>query len=184
MFLDFVRLGFQFFLEMTCLGVIFHIQKDPWSLDDQNPHKKMINFYNFSLVREASDPVRKVPPLWRSGISDELHFFGKTRSLYGVQSVLPFSKLITGKSKVFSAHSYVYLQIYTQIHGRVPQLTFDKSFPKNTIRYCSYWPSNLRNKCKHISRNDSGWWRLYFMNLVFLSIQFISTAGALVVITV
>ena len=32
-------LGFRFFLEMTCLGVIYHIQKDSWSLDDQNPPK-------------------------------------------------------------------------------------------------------------------------------------------------
>ena len=35
-------LGFQFFLEMNCLGVIFHIQKDSRSLDDQSPPKKIL----------------------------------------------------------------------------------------------------------------------------------------------
>ena len=74
-------LGFQFFLEMTCLNVVnYHIHNDSWSLDDHNPPKKMIDVSNFSLVREASDPVRKGPPLWNFGISDELHFFfGKRR---------------------------------------------------------------------------------------------------------
>ena len=33
------------------------------------------------------------------------------------KSVLPFSKLIIGKSQVFSACSYVYLHGYTQIRG-------------------------------------------------------------------
>ena len=33
----------------------------------------------------------------------------------GVKSVLPFSKLIIGKSQVFSAYSHVYLSGYTQI---------------------------------------------------------------------
>ena len=28
-----VGLGFQFFLEMTCCGMIYHIQKDSWSLE-------------------------------------------------------------------------------------------------------------------------------------------------------
>ena len=32
-------LGFQFFFKITCLGVIYHIQKDLWSLDAQNPPK-------------------------------------------------------------------------------------------------------------------------------------------------
>ena len=37
--------------------------------------QKMIDFYNFSLVREASDQVCKGPPLWNSGISAQLNFF-------------------------------------------------------------------------------------------------------------
>ena len=44
-------LGFQFFLEMTCLGVIYHIQKDSWSLDAQNPPKKFLTFETF--VRQS-----------------------------------------------------------------------------------------------------------------------------------
>ena len=97
-------LGFQIYLEITCLGMIYHIQKDSWSLDDQNqPPRKIMDFYNFSLVGEASDPVRKGPPLWNSGISKMFYFFGKMRWFYRVKSVLPFSKLIVGKSQFFSS---------------------------------------------------------------------------------
>ena len=35
-------LGFQIFLEITCLGMIYQIQKDSWSLDDQNPPRKSL----------------------------------------------------------------------------------------------------------------------------------------------
>ena len=38
----------------------------------------------------------------------------------GVKSILPFSKLITGKSQVFSTNSYLYLHGYTQIWPPVP----------------------------------------------------------------
>ena len=37
----------------------------------------------------------------------------------GVKSVLLFSKLIVGKSQVFSARLYVYLHSYAQIRDRV-----------------------------------------------------------------
>ena len=52
----------------------YPIQKDLLSLDDKKPLEN-VGFFNFSLFGEASDPVRNGPPLWNSGISDELHFF-------------------------------------------------------------------------------------------------------------
>ena len=55
-------LGFQFFLEMTCCRMIYHIQKDQWSLDPE-PSKKYLTF-KVLFVKEAFDPVRKGPPLW------------------------------------------------------------------------------------------------------------------------
>ena len=64
------------------------------------PPQKWLTF-NFPLVREASNPVCKGPPLWNCGISDEIHFIRQNEILYGVKSVLPFSKLIIGKSQVF-----------------------------------------------------------------------------------
>ena len=33
-------LGFQIFLEITCLGLIYHNQKNSRSLDDQDPPRK------------------------------------------------------------------------------------------------------------------------------------------------
>ena len=44
-------LGSQFFLEMTCLGVIYHIQNDSGSLDAQNPPKKFLTFETFARQR-------------------------------------------------------------------------------------------------------------------------------------
>ena len=55
-------LGFQIFLEITCLGMIYHFQKDSWSLDDKNTPRQWWTLFNFSLVGEASDLVRKVNP--------------------------------------------------------------------------------------------------------------------------
>ena len=49
-------------------------------------------FDHFSLVGEASDPVVVFPM--------NLIFFRKTRKFHGVKSILPFSKLIVGKSQV------------------------------------------------------------------------------------
>ena len=39
-----VGLVFQILLEMTCLGIICHIQKVSWSLDAKNPPKKCLTF--------------------------------------------------------------------------------------------------------------------------------------------
>ena len=48
------------------------------------PPQEIIDFYNFLLIGEASDPDRKGPPLWNSDISDELHFFPETKkTLWG-----------------------------------------------------------------------------------------------------
>ena len=60
---------------MTCREDIYHIQKDSGSLDDQNPPKKMNDFYNFSLVREASDPIRALSALPYNILV--FHFFGQ-----------------------------------------------------------------------------------------------------------
>ena len=63
-----VRLGFQFFLEMTCLEVIYHIQKDSWCLDAENPLKKCLTFETFVLLRG----------IW-PGIPPNFIFFSETR---------------------------------------------------------------------------------------------------------
>ena len=74
--------------------------------------QRIIDFYNFSLVRNASYPDCKGPPLiWIASISDKLYFFLQN------EIILLFSKLIIGTSEVFSTHSYVYLHRYTQIRG-------------------------------------------------------------------
>ena len=47
--------------------MIYHIQKDSRSLDDQTP-PKMFDLYQFSLVGEASDPeVEFVTPVTPGG---------------------------------------------------------------------------------------------------------------------
>ena len=58
----------------ACFVVVGHIQKDSWSLDDQNPLQKWLTFLIFHWS-EASDLVRQEPLLWNCGISDEFHFF-------------------------------------------------------------------------------------------------------------
>ena len=55
--------------------MIYYIQKDSYSLDAQNPPKKLLTFEIFG-VKEAVDLVRKGSPLWNIGISDELYFLG------------------------------------------------------------------------------------------------------------
>ena len=82
------------------------------------PSKIMFDFWKKNFGGEVFDSVSKGPPLWNIVIFDELYFFGKTRWLYGVKSVLPFSKLIIGKNQVFSTRWYVYLLGYTQICDR------------------------------------------------------------------
>ena len=55
-----VGLGLQFFLKMTCLGVIYHIQKDSRSLDAPNPPKKLLKLF---FVKETFDLVCNGSPL-------------------------------------------------------------------------------------------------------------------------
>ena len=62
------RLGFQIFLE-----------KDSWSLDDQKPPENYGLLW-FVIDWVGSDPVHKGPPLWNSGISDELYFFSRQKA--------------------------------------------------------------------------------------------------------
>ena len=62
----------------------------------------------------------RVPPYEILEFLMNFIFFGKTRQLYGVINVLPYSKLIIGKSQVFSTRSYVYLLGYKQICDNVP----------------------------------------------------------------
>ena len=67
--LGWVGWGLKFSLEMTYLGMIYHIQKDSCGLNAHNAPKKCLTFEIF-FVKEAFDPVRKGPPLWNFGISD------------------------------------------------------------------------------------------------------------------
>ena len=87
-----VELGFKFFLEITCLGVICHIQKDLWSLDSKNPPKNLW-LLNFLLVDEVFRPVHKGPHMKFCYFRQAIFFQRK--------SVLPFSNFITEKSLVF-----------------------------------------------------------------------------------
>ena len=66
---------------MTCLEVIYHIQKDSWSLDDQNPPKKWLTFLIFHWSEKPPTQFVRVPLMklwyfWRT-------FFGKTRWMDG-----------------------------------------------------------------------------------------------------
>ena len=79
--------------------MIYHIQKDSWSLDADNPPKQCLSFEISCLVKRHLTQFA----LWNFGISNELDFFAETRWIYGVKSELPFFKLIIGKSQVFSA---------------------------------------------------------------------------------
>ena len=53
--------GSNSFLGLFCLGMIYHIQKVSWQLDDQNPPQKLLTFKTFLLVGEGSDPDREDP---------------------------------------------------------------------------------------------------------------------------
>ena len=67
-------LGFQFFLEMTCLGVNYHI-------------KKMLDFKTFfSLERR----LPRVPPIPYEFLVFQMNsiFFCDTRQLYGVKTLV------------------------------------------------------------------------------------------------
>ena len=93
--------------------MIYHIQKDSWSLDDQSPSKKFY-FSNFSLVREACYPDRTGPPLWISVISDKLYFFLQNEIiLRGKNHTALFQTYHWEKSSFFNAPVHVFEQIYT-----------------------------------------------------------------------
>ena len=95
---------------MTCCRIIYHIQS--WTL------KNNVWLLKCFFGQDVFDPVCKGPALWYLGISDELYFFSETWWFHGVKSILPFSKLIMGKSQAFSSPSYVYLHRYRQIRDR------------------------------------------------------------------
>ena len=110
-FMVWFGLGFQIFLEITCPGMIFHFQKDLWSLDDQNPPRQLWTFFIFHWLEITPTQFVRVPP----GISFEPYFFSQNETIYGAKSVLPFCKLIIGKSQVFSTSLYnvhVFAQMY------------------------------------------------------------------------
>ena len=83
---------------------------------------KMIDFSNFSLVREASDPVRKGPPLWNSGISDELHFFLQSEiTLWGKKRTAHFQTYNWEKSSSMRLYVYVHsAEIYAPLSHHSP----------------------------------------------------------------
>ena len=94
--------------------MIYYIQKgariEDWITRTLQNNVLLLIFF---VGREAFDPVYVGSPWWNFGLSDELIFFG-------VKSILPFSKLIIGKSQFFSARSYVRLHSYTHM-GQIPQ---------------------------------------------------------------
>ena len=82
--------------------MIYHIQKDSWSLDDPPTPAENDGLYHFSLVGEASDPVCKGPPLLSSGFSDDNHFFRQI--ILGVEKrLVPFQTCSREKSRFFNA---------------------------------------------------------------------------------
>ena len=78
--------GFQLFLEMTGLGVIYHKQKDSCNLYAKTPPI----FFTFENLRWSE----RVSP-YEIAISDELYFWGTMRYRYSVKRVLPFSTFVT-----------------------------------------------------------------------------------------
>ena len=54
--------GFQLFLGRTCLGVIYHIQGDSWSLDDENPPQKWLTFIIFHWSERLLTQFVRIPP--------------------------------------------------------------------------------------------------------------------------
>ena len=112
----------------TILDLLRSTQFEVWMT--RTP-KRIIDFYYFSWSgRPPTHFVRILPS--HLGISDDIFFFsGKTRYFYGVAFVLPFSKLIIRKNKVFFQHPRTYictglrvktprhLNIWKQIHAIV-----------------------------------------------------------------
>ena len=71
-------LGFQFFLEMTYKGFIYHIQKDSRSLDDPPP--TMIDFF---IIFHWSEPLTQFVSILRE----------KSEALMRIHNFLLFAQL-------------------------------------------------------------------------------------------
>ena len=54
--------GFQIFLDITCLGMIYQIQKVSWSLDNQNPPRKSVTRF-LAKVWTPNNRGTRLPPL-------------------------------------------------------------------------------------------------------------------------
>ena len=75
--------------------------------------QKMFDFYDVSLVGEASDPDHKGPPLWIWGIPDKLYFFLQNEiTLWGKKHTALFQTYNWEKSSFFILLVSVYAQIY------------------------------------------------------------------------
>ena len=81
---------------MTCLGVIYHIQKDSWSLGAQNPQNNARLLKLFVGLRGIRI-LMKFQYFWQTTF-----FLAKWDYSTGGKSVLPVSKLKTGKSQFFT----------------------------------------------------------------------------------
>ena len=96
-------------------------------------------FEFFLLVERRLTQFVNVPPYEILVFPTNFFFLAETK-FHGVKSVLPFSKLIIGKSQVFSARSYVYLHGYTQIRdsgGTMPPPGPNR-VNKGLLPYCSH----------------------------------------------
>ena len=90
----------QFFLALTCLGMIYHFQKDSWKFDDQNPlgNDGLFSFFiGWRLLRPSLLGCPLVFP-------SNLIFFRKTRQFMGQKAYCPFS------TSLYNVH--VFAQMY------------------------------------------------------------------------
>ena len=77
----------------------------------RTPPRQLWTFFIFHWLEITPTQFVRVPP----GISFEPYFFSQNETIYGAKSVLPFCKLIIGKSQVFSTSLYnvhVFAQMY------------------------------------------------------------------------
>ena len=99
--------------------MIYHIQKDSWSLDDQNPAKKCLTFFNFfHWLERPVTQIARVPPYEFRVFPTNFVFCLQNEKILRGKSILPFSKFIIRKIQIFSTHSYMTSHRYTQICGR------------------------------------------------------------------
>ena len=77
----------------------------------------MFDFWNVLLVETRLTQFVRVPPYEFSAFLTNIIIFRWNEMVSWGKNILPFSKIIIGKSQVFSARSYVYLHGNTQIHG-------------------------------------------------------------------